>query len=161
MPAPKIILEDVFEEPFVLFAIHCSLEEYRLAYILNRQLGLRLERSRKDVDLQEKGVKSLFPLYSFENIQEYYQIYLVSNVSGTRIVSEKAEHSLFEREDGYKKTFLLPEFQKVDYFLKIQGDLPQKMEVVLLPRIKEISQVSTAYAIEHQKIKSKENLIFE
>ena len=161
MPAPKIVLNEVFEEPFILLAIHSSMEEYRMAYILNRQLGLRLERSREDVDLQEKGVKSLFPLYGFDNIQEYCQFYLVSNVSRTRIASEKAEILLFQQENDYKKTFLLPEFQKVDYFLKIQGDLPQKIETVLLPKIKEIPQVSTAYPIEHARIKSKENLIFE
>ena len=161
MPAPKIVLDEVFEEPFVLFAIHSSLEDYRLAYVLNRQLGLRLTRCRKDVDLQEKGTKSLFPLYSFENLQMYCHFYLVSNVSRTRISSEERMDSLFGKEESFKKAFLLPEFSTVDFLLKVEGDFPPENEADLLPKIKEIAQVSTAYIIGDHKIKSKENLIFD
>ena len=56
--------------------------------------------------------------------------------------------------------FLLPEFKKVDYFLKIEKteETMDIKEIQLL--LNTIENISTAYSVDTHKIKSKNNLIF-
>ena len=58
------------------------------------------------------------------------------------------------------KVFLLPEFKKVDYFLKIENteEVMDIKEIQLL--LNTIENISTAYSVDTHKIKSKNNLIF-
>jgi len=58
------------------------------------------------------------------------------------------------------KVYLLPEFKKVDYFLKIEN-LEETIEVEQIQSLlNTIDSISTAYRVETNKIKSKNNLIF-
>lgn len=161
MPAHKLVLDDVFEEAYKLIAIHASVEEFKLAFLLNKHLELRLARSRKDIDFQMEGIRILFALYSYEDHQKYCDFYLVSNISKAEYQSTAESNSLFgENETTLKKGYLLPEFKKVDFFLKIEEETDTISEKLFLEKIREIPQVSLAYSIDHEKIKSKENLIF-
>ena len=162
MPAHKLILDDVFEQPFKLIAIHSSVEEYKLAFLLNKHLDLRLTRSRRDVDFQLKTTKVLFALYSFEDLHRYCNYFLISNVSKGEFVPTADTGGLFQDEEViFKKMHLLPEFKQADFFLKIEEESTPLSEQLLLKKIKEIPQISTAYGIQFHQIKSKENLIFD
>lgn len=162
MPAHKLVLDEVFEQPFKLIAIHSSVEEFRLAFQLNKYLDLRLSRSRQDIDFQMEDLKVLFALYEFEDLQKYCRYFLVSNVSKGELASNASQNSLFgDEEPAFKKLYLMPEFKQVDFFLKIEEESEMLSEKVLLKKIKEIPQVSTAYSIDFHQIKSKENLIFD
>lgn len=162
MPAQKLVLDDVFEEAFTLIAIHCSVEEYKLAFLLNKHANLRLSRSRKDVDFQWGKLKVLFALYRFEDHKRYARFDLVSNVSKAEVMSAGEINSLFgEKETTFKRNYLLPEFKKVDFFLKMTDEGEAISEKNLLDSINAIPQVSTAYSIDYHQIKSKENLIFD
>ncbi|MGB7842583.1 MAG: IPExxxVDY family protein [Salinimicrobium sp.] len=162
MPAHKLVLDEVFEKPFRLLAIHSSVEEYKLAFLLNKHLELRLTRSRKDVDFQMGELQVLFALYSFEDPQKYRNYHLVSNVAKGEQVAPAASHSLFgEEQVSFHKIHLLPEFKKVDFLLKIEDESFPVSEEQLLKQIKEIPQISTAYSIDFHQIKTKENLIFD
>lgn len=162
MPAHKLVLDEVFDESYKLIAIHCSVEEYKLAYLLNKYLNLKLARSRKDIDFQIDGMRILFALYTYEDQLKYCTFSLVSNVSKAEFKSDTKSNSLFGlKETTFKKNYLLPEFKKVDFFLKIDEEIEGVSEKLLLERIKEIPQVSLAYSIEDHQIKSKENLIFD
>jgi len=56
--------------------------------------------------------------------------------------------------------YLLPEFKKVDYFLKIEN-LDETMDVIkILADLNTIDTISAIYTVETIKIKSKNNLIF-
>ena len=162
MPAHRLILDDVFEQPFKLIAIHSSVEEYKLAFLLNKHLGLRLARSSKDVDFQIQDLKVLFALYTFEDIQKYCKYFLVSNYSKGEPVANVDSIGLFRDEQlSFKKRYFMPEFKQVDFFLKIEEESNPLSEKMLLEKIKNIPQVSTAYGIDFHQIKSKENLIFD
>jgi hypothetical protein len=58
------------------------------------------------------------------------------------------------------KVFLLPEFKKVDYFLKIENneDTMNVSKIQIL--LNTIDNVSTVYTVDTNQIKSKNNLIF-
>ena len=164
MLAHKLVLDAVVDQPFKLVAIHCSIEEYKLAFLLNKHLDLRLSRARNDIDLHIKSVRALFALYKYNDHQKYCNYFLVSNKSkGQTKQAEAGFGSLFgEEEMASKTTHLLPEYAKVDFFLKLEEEESDLVsEVLLLDKIKEIPQIATAYSIETEKIKSKENLIFD
>lgn len=162
MPAHKLVLDDVFEQPFKLLAVHSSIEEFKLAFLLNKHLNLRLARTRKDIDFQYDDFKVLFAHYVYEDQQNYCKYHLVSNISRGELITTTAVNSLFgDGEMSERKAYLLPDFKRVDYFLKIEDDLNEVSEKKLLAEIKEIPQISTAYSIESQELKFKENLIFD
>ncbi len=162
MPAYKLVLEDVFEQSFKLLAVHSSVEEYKLAFLLNKHLELKLARERKDIDFQRKGLRVLFAHFTFSDESKFCKYHLVDNISKGAQPAMESEHSLFgEEQVGHKKTYLLPEFKQVDFFLKIEDEQDTVSEKIMLEKIKGISQVSTAYFIDFHKIKEKENLIFD
>ena len=162
MPAHKLVLDEVFEQPYKLIAIHSSVEDYRLAYLLNKHLNLRLARSPKDIDLHKNEEHMLFTHFIYEDEQKYCSYHLVSNISRSEAVSGSGENSLFSGEQlAVKKSYLLPEFKQVEFFLKIEDEMDSLSEKLLISKILEIQQVSTAYAIDFDRIKTKENLIFD
>jgi len=162
MPAHKLVLDDVFEQPYKLLAIHSSVEEYKLAYLLNKHLNLKLARTPKDIDLHDGAENSFFAHFIYEDQQKYCTYHLVSNIARQVKVSGSGGASLFNGEQlAVKKSFLLPEFKQVDYLVKIEDELDEVSEKILTARIIEIPQVSTAYAVDFERIKTKENLIFE
>jgi len=56
---------------------------------------------------------------------------------------------------------LLPEYKKVNYLLKIETDLTINKEKQILNKLLKIPQVVTAYSIDVDTLKTKNNLIFD
>ena len=52
--------------PFRLFAVHCRLEDYRLAYLLNSYLQLKLEREAPQ-DLDFNYFSSSYSAYEWDD----------------------------------------------------------------------------------------------
>lgn len=162
MPAHKLVLDEVFEQPYKLIAIHSSVEDFKLAYLLNKHLNLRLTRTPKDIDLHMEAEHVLFAHFLYEDQQKYCTYHLVSNISRREAMSGSGEDSLFFGEQlAVKKSYLLPEFKQVEFLVKIEDELDAVSEKLLISRILEIQQISTAYAIDFDRIKTKENLIFD
>ena len=158
----KLILEGDFQEEFSLIAIHCSEEPYKMAYMLNKHMSLRLSRKKLDVDFSSQGLDISFPLFEYEDELSYISYNLVSNKNKSLTAKFQSSGGLFSDVSSEKTitTFLLKEFKNVDYFLKIQSDYEKVSTRKLISTINEIEQVISAYTIESEKIKSKNNLIF-
>ena len=57
----KLILDDIIEDiDYALIGIHCSIEDYRLAYLLNQFLNLKLKRKDSDIEYDDTSSYSLF-----------------------------------------------------------------------------------------------------
>jgi hypothetical protein len=54
--AYKLILTDDFAEDFLLVAIHCSEESYKVAFLLNQFAALHLKRSKVDLEYSNNGL---------------------------------------------------------------------------------------------------------
>lgn len=159
----KLVLEEELDEPFTLIAVHCSTEDYKLAYLLNRQLGTRFRRKREDLDFSTKNLIVSFPLFEYINEKKLLRYYLVANACPSIEEELELAGGLFASQISKKATtqYLIPELKNVDYFLKIyseNGDLPLRE---ILSEINEIKQVISAYLVEIDNIKSKNNLIFD
>ncbi|WP_346881750.1 IPExxxVDY family protein [uncultured Algibacter sp.] len=160
MAVHKLILEDVLDEVlYTLIAVHCSLEDYRLAYLLNKCLGITLARRPSDLDY--KNSKSSYPIYEWEDNKHLVTWSLVSNVSKTKSLQQIDYKSLFNTQQHTIKTnYLVPEYKTVNYFLKIDSAFNFRKEKYILDSILNIPQIATAYSIDSSQLKSRDHLIF-
>ena len=157
MAIHKIQINDFISDDYELIAIHSSLEDYKLAYSLNVVLGVQLSKNLSYVEIAIPEGKSAFINYIFDDKKNDIVWTLIEN-KATIINSNKQTSSLFEQIDI--TVFLLPEFKKADYLLKIENiDYGFEAESII-EKIQEIKNVTTAYTIDITNLKSKNNLIF-
>lgn len=162
MAIHKLILEDDFNNEFSLIAIHCSEDAYKMAYMLNKCVHLQLERKSLDLDFSNNGLDVTFPIYEYEDEFNCILYNLVSNKSKSLSAKVHSSGGLFDKIASEKTitTYLLKEFKKVDFFLKIHSDYEKVPTRNLISTINEIEQVISAYSVEIKNIKAKNNLIF-
>ncbi len=158
MAISKLNLEDFCNEDFSLFAIHTALEDYRLAYFLNKYLGINLWRKEFDLDfVSSKGNFSVFEYFDQSNFLKWS---LISNIYNHNISAKTFNDDLFAKSDNLvKKVNLLNEYNNVNYLLKIENNDNQVDLEKIVKEIKNISQIITIYDI-NKDLKNKENLIF-
>ena len=161
MAIKKLVLDDFLEEEnFSLIGIHCNIEDYRLAYLLNKTLELKLVRQDNDID--NNNNETAFSLFEWEDDTQFKTWNLVSNTC--KVVTNQTGNdfdSLFSFNPTETKTHhLVPEFSKANYLLKIDNEFHSKKEKLILEKILKIDQVITAYSIASESLKSKDQLIF-
>lgn len=158
MAIRKLILDDFFENhSFTLIGIHCTIEDYRLGYLLNKSLNLHLKRQTKDL---ENNKNTIYSIFEWEDKFLYNTWNLVAN--NCKIEKEiESINTLFNLpQNEIKMHPLIPEYKKANYLLKISDELPNGKAQIILKKILEIPQIITAYTIETNTLKSKDNLIF-
>lgn len=159
MAVHKLLVDDFYDASFTLIAIHCRLEDYRLAYLINKHLNIRLVRLPQDLDY--KYLDANYSIYEWDDEQHQTTWNLISNVCKKEEASLQSSGSLFNSDQTVLKTYhLLPEFKKVDFFIKITTDEESIDENELLKKLLDIPQLITCYSIDPENIKSKDNLIF-
>lgn len=160
MLSHKLVIDDV-EEDYHLLAIHSSLEEYKLAFFLNRHLQICLKRARIDVDFNHGDIQALYPLYSFKEPEKYRTYNLIKNKFKGPVKKVVSSGSLFvEEEVSPQVTYLVPEYREVDYFLKIDEENNTDIQK-MISQIASIPNVATTYPVDPNQLKSKSNLILE
>lgn len=160
MAVHKLVLNDVLDEVvFTLIGIHCTLEDYRLAYLLNKYLGIALRRKSKDIDTNNGT--SAYSIFEWIDKKHLVAWSLVSNSCKVESYETTDFESLFsEQEKITRTTHLIPEYKRVNYFLKIDNQFDYSKEKYILKNVLAIPQIITAYSININTLKSKDNLIF-
>lgn len=150
------LLDEDFEHAYTLIAIHASLEDYRVAYFINSVLNIRLKRMNcQDIASYNASVTA------FEWFDEINDVFWGLLRNKTVVESETSSQGLFENNDAMRTEYIIPEYSRADYLLKVddqQGIYSTTEEVIR--ELKKISGIITAYTIDVQKLKSKNNLIF-
>ena len=161
MTIHKLPLEEFDEIDYQLIAIHSPLEDYRLAYYINQSLPINLKKSNCDIHISNKDGETQFARFVFEDDKDIAWS-LVQNQNDAILTTENNNQGLFANSNNAfsPKIYLIPEFKKVDYFLKIENDEVAIDVSKIINNLKKIDRVSTVYAVEVEKIKSKNNLIF-
>jgi len=162
MAIHKLPLGDFDEIDYQLIAIHSPLEDYRLAYYINQNLPINLSKSSCNIQISTKEGESEFSRFIFEDKKKDISWNLIQNINDVFILTQTSNQGLFAESNNKfsTKIYFIPEFKKVNYFLKIEnGEVPIEVETIT-NCIKKIDRVSTVYAVEVEKIKSKNNLIF-
>ena len=159
MALHKLLVDDFDIETYSLFAIHCTLEDYRIAYLLNKQLQINLKRKLRDLDVHYTS--SSFSIYEWEDKNQRMIWNLVSNICKKEEEGLSSSGSLFETQSKILRTHnLIPEYKKVNYLLKIDNDGNFIDEKAIINSIQDISQIAAVYSIDVTQLKSKDNLIF-
>lgn len=159
MAVHKLIIDDFDSADYTLIAIHSSLEDYRLAYFVNRQLEIKLERCPKDIGVKQKGDLAFFSRYTFEDPYQDSAWNLIRNKDSVAITQTNTA-SLFAGQDYSMSTsvYFIPELKTADYVLKI--DNAEQAEAEIVQNLLMVKHIATAYKVDHYKLKSKNNLIF-
>ena len=162
MSINKLELSGLEVDSFFLCAIHSSLPSYKMAFLLNKYIGLQFKRAYKDIEVINDGNLEVYPCYIFEDEKNYTEYSLIKNKCffDKKVIEEKG--NLFANESTeYRVKNLIPEFNKVYYFLKIETDNFMYSVKLLVSKITKINQVIASFEVDYEKIISKSNLIIE
>jgi len=148
------------EHDYTLLGMHTTLEDYHLAYFLNKSLHIKLKKSYKDLDFKSDK-KGVFSIFDFENKNTFISWHLISNKYkyNQKLVSKTP--SLFNNTiiSQVYTSLLINELPTIDYFIKINGEIELNLPTIIT-KINSIDQVITTYSINANKLKSKDYLIF-
>ncbi|MAX69632.1 MAG: hypothetical protein CMC76_00805 [Flavobacteriaceae bacterium] len=159
MALHKLLVDDFYDDEYKLIAIHCRLEDYRLAYLLNKNLDLNLKR--KDEDLDFEYLKSSYSFFEWNNEAQYITWNLISNICKKEEDSLYSTGTLFASNEKTLKTYyLISEYKKVDYFIKISNEIQNVNEHLVLKKLQAIPEIITSYTVDPLKLKSRDHLIF-
>ena len=137
----KTYLKLTLDLDFVLIAITASLKDYMLCHQINKHLSMDFKREKIDheiyFNIDEEPLS--FSKYHFFVEEGEVDYFLVSN----------------RHADG----FLVPEMNKVDFFMVIQQFITKEELNLILSRLNKLPDIQVAAQIDPYKLKSKENLI--
>ncbi len=156
MAVHRLQLEEEDDE-FALFAIHCGEAPFKMAFLMNQTLKWQLKREREDILVNKAGKQQQYPKYRFVSKLDQIDHLLLSNKDVPQEDSTTGQSlGLFDSLNGpsFSVTYLMPEFKKVDYLLKIESALNEGELKSMVAQIKSIKEVVSTYVIPHQKIKN-------
>ncbi|AKA34882.1 IPExxxVDY family protein [Flagellimonas lutaonensis] len=148
------ISADQFYDSFELIAVHSSLDDYAMAYVLNKHLGLRLKRNKSDHQI---GQGATYPVFGFFDEVSDFEYTLFRNKC--MVVGDDSAEGLFKFNAPVQKHYLVQEKKEVDYLLKINADGDVAVDQIIR-EINAIPNIITAYRLNVDLLKSKANLIF-
>lgn len=156
MQVHSLGLDDFYEEDFSLIGIHTTLEDYKLAYLLNKNLSIKFKKSIEDLSFKKDKNSPSFSYFNYHNNKYDFEWVLIANSSKRENQTESNELLLTTET----KSYLVPEKKKVDFFIKIKGELDYSFIVETVDKVKKIDQIITSYPIDKNTLKSKDFLIF-
>lgn len=162
MAIHKLDLGEFDEIDYYLIAIHTSLEDYRLAFFINQKLPVNLSKSENEIQISIKEGETNFSRFYYIDRESTITWNLIQNKSEVIQYKKGNTPNLFSgvTMEVATKVFLLPEFKKVDYFLKIENNDDTMIVSSIQLLLNTIDSISTVYIVDTNKIKSKNNLIF-
>lgn len=129
---------------FIVFAIVSSEKEYKFAWYLNHGLEMDFSKS-EDFELPHSKAATRY-VSNFVHHSEY---------SVVRIMKNK-----LYAQDGEGNGFLLPELNRYDYFLKLEGESVEEISEGLPEKLKSLPCVQYFEKLKIENLKSKDNLLF-
>lgn len=129
---------------YALWGIVTPLRMYRLVYFLNKVTSLDFERySDHQVRLAKDQVEIRYDRYYCPIALDRLHYYLMANYSAT-----------------HKKP-LVPEYQRIDFWLMVKGDAATMQAEKHIHAIENLSQVQTIVPVDPVQLSSKHNLTFD
>ena len=136
----KVFLDIGFDYDFLLLGIVSQEKAHRLVWFINRELSYHFVHDGELSMFDEDQSVAAYTKYSFTDEINHLEFFLIEN---------KDESS-----------YLIPELRQVDFFIMIKGALDFLDVKTLISTMKPIEPIQLITEIDHQKLKSKQNLIF-
>lgn len=147
------ISAELYFESFELLAFHTALEDYAMAYALNKSLKLQLQRAKKDISLLDSVTFTVF-----EWIDELSDNHWMLFKNKSKRQQDSTLGGLFDNDKATYANYLVTERKEVDFFLKIQTDESNLVKRVT-KEVNKIPEIITAYMIDAESLQSRKNLI--
>ncbi len=162
MAIHKLDIGEFDEIDYCLIAIHTSLEDYRLAYFINKKLPIILSKNKNEIQINIKEGETKFSRFHYYDKEKTTSWDLIQNKNEVIQQRKINAQNLFSNTtmEVATKVYLLPEFRKVDFFLKIDNTEAEVNVSKIQLLLNTIDNVSTVYQVSTSQIKSKNNLIF-
>ncbi|MEG1021344.1 MAG: IPExxxVDY family protein [Myroides sp.] len=159
----KLDFIDDDKDDIVLIAIKSNMPDYKMAYSLNRYLGVQFKKVLPEISLTE-NVTAFFRSFIFQDHKNHLIWRLFENKSNYTENDTDEGYSLFKNnEELFAAThYLIPEWKNIDFFILIENtDFLFETEE-LLEKLQNIKNISTQFIvdIDSLNIKSQKNLIF-
>jgi hypothetical protein len=135
----RFTLDTAYDDDYLLTGMQCALSDYKLAWLINRELTLQLKRAEDISFYDHDAVVAAFAYFDY-----YDELNRIS-------------YQLFANKD--ESVFLLPELKHMDYLLMIKGVLEHFSMESFTGKLKSLPGVQFATRLEHLNLKSKHNLI--
>ena len=137
----KTTLKFELDLDFVLVAVTSQLKDYMFCYKINKQLATDFAKI-SDLEMLFNPDEELF----------YFSRYFY--------LAPETETELYVLANKGTEGFLVPEMNKVDFFLLIRNYIDQEDLRHIISGLNKIPEVLVAVEVDPKKLKSKENLIF-
>ncbi|MBY0245130.1 MAG: IPExxxVDY family protein [Sphingobacteriaceae bacterium] len=136
----KVHLKSHFDFDFTLILITSTLRSYTLCHKINLALDFSFEKV-KDHEIYSDSANCSLSFACFENllIENEVNCYLVANRNS--------------------QGFLIPEMNKVDYFMILQHFNDKELLDLILKTLNSFAEIQVAILMDPLKLKSKENLL--
>ena len=145
-------------ENFHCFSIFSSLQDFRIAYFINKTFNINLER--KKIDIHENHKNAHFSQYEFLDETNFLTWRLINNKAKATYEDKFLSSSLFQNNSNMNvNVSLFDELKDTDYFLFIENILSEKFVSKVLNKLLEIEGLIMAQ-VSTKSLKNKENLIF-
>ncbi len=142
MKSTRLLVE--YEYEFSLFGVITQVKEHKLAWSINKFMGLKLV---KQDDIQydfQKGGRMYISNFIYET--EYSYVRLLKN--------KPYEFS------NIQKPYLLSELKDYDYFIQLEGEIEDFDDATFREALQSLNEVQYVTKVEVSNLKSKENLLF-
>lgn len=140
MKKAKLHVEPTFD--FELLGIVSPIRDYRMAWLINKELELNLVKA-DDLELEFLSAEKL----------EISQYFLSLPHGFIQLLKNKALNS------SEQLAYLIPELKNLDYFLLVQDETDQLELSNFMEKLSQNPLVQSIVRIDISKLKSKENLL--
>jgi hypothetical protein len=140
MKKAKLFVEPTFD--FELLGIVSPIRDYRMAWLVNKELELNLVKA-DDLELEFLSAEKL----------EISQYFLSLPHGFIQLLKNKALNS------SEQLAYLIPELKNLDYFLLVQDETDQLELSNFMEKLSQNPLVQSIVRIDISKLKSKENLL--
>jgi hypothetical protein len=142
MKKKKHVLSVESKFDFTLIGISSHEKDYFISWGINKKLVINLVKTA--------GLKFVHPKTKQESVFSMYEYVDKDQEMFYRLISNRSENTYFSEE-----------FNTIDYFLHIRGDLSSKEIEVMMTNLREVKGIITAFIINPRKIKSGKRFIFD
>jgi len=147
----------------ILIALKSNLADYKMAYVLNRDLGLYFKKVIPEISLTENGTAFLRSFY-FNDLKNHLSWRLFENQANHSEENAQLDFSLFNDADEafLAINYLIPEWKNIDFFILIEN-VDELFNVdEFLEKLQKIKNISTFFTVDIASLsaKSQKNLIF-
>lgn len=161
--AKKIELdEDFYFREATIFGLVSELPDYRLCYMLNEAMGLRMQRAQHDRTFSSKKGSFIYSEFEFEDTARQITWLLTANRKAK--VKPTGGFENIELDSLLSETSAIPlvsDLKMIDFFLWYDDEPSPSLDAFINESLKKLSYVRTFQKVNIENSKHIKNLLLE